>query len=147
MDGDVPLVALGGLPDHHHQAAGRAQRPPDVGERGDGIVEEHRAEPADRKVEALGRKAVVLRVGAFEGDVAEPLGPGELAGPLDGGCGDVDPERAAGMGRTRGLPGRLPGPASDVEDVVAELDVAGPAQCLVVPLQFGVVATGVQAHS
>jgi hypothetical protein len=125
VDGDVPFVALVGLPDHHHQAAGRAQRPPDVDERGDGIIEEHRAKPADRKVEALGRKAVVLRVAAFEGDVAEPLDPGELAGALDRVCGDVDPERAACLGRARGLPGRLPGPASDVEDVVAQLDVAG----------------------
>jgi hypothetical protein len=59
-----------GLPDHHHQASGRAQRPPDVGERGDGVAEEHRAEPADCEVEVLLRKAVDLRVGALEGDIA-----------------------------------------------------------------------------
>ena len=86
-----------------------------------------------------------LRVGMLEGDVAEPLGLGELAGTLDGGCGDVDPERAARLSPARGLPGRLPGPASDVEDVVAVLDAAGPAQCLVMPPQFGVVAARVQA--
>ena len=91
----------------------------------------------------LGRKAVVLRVGAFEGDVAEPFGSGELAGALDGLCGDVDAERAACVGCARGLPGRLPGSASDVEDVIADLDVAGPAQCLVMPTQFGVVAAEV----
>ena len=107
-----------------------------------GVVEEHRAEPADCQVEALLRKAVDLCVGVLEGDVAEPLGPGELAGALDRGRGDVDPERAACLGRARGLPGRLPGPAADVEDVVVELDAKGPAQYLVVPPQFGVVAAG-----
>ena len=133
MDGDVPLVALVGLPDHHHQAPGRAQRPPDVGERGDGVVEEHRAEPADRQVEALRRKAVDLRVGMLEGDVAESFRPGELAGALDRGRRDVDPERTARLGRARGLSGRLPGPTADVEDVVVGLDANRPAQYLVVP--------------
>ena len=50
------------------------------------------------------------------------------------------PSALPAMGRARGLPGRLPGPASDVEDVVVELDAAGPAQYLVMPPQFGVVA-------
>src|SRR5215471_1717199 len=142
MDSDVPLVALVGLPDHHHQAPGRAQRPADVGERGPWVVEEHRAEPAHRQVEALVRKAVGLRVGEVKGDVAQPLGPGEPAGALDGGRGDVDPKCAPRLGRPRGLAGRLPGPAANVEDVVVELDVKGPAQYLVVPSQFGVVAAG-----
>jgi len=70
---------------------------------------------------------VGLGVGVLEGDVAQRLGPGELAGTLDGGCGDVDPERTARPGRAGGLPGRLPGPTSDVEDVVVELDATGPA--------------------
>ena len=142
MDSDVPLVAFLGLPDHHHQAPGRAQRPADVGEGGDGVVEEHRAEPADCQVEALLRKAVDLCVGVLEDDVAEPLGLGQLAGTLDGGCGDVDPERTACLSCARGLSGRLPGPTSDVEDVVVELDATGLAQYLVVPPQFGVVAAG-----
>src|SRR5262249_44852364 len=142
VDSDVPLVVLVSLPDHHHQAPGRAQRPADVGECGTGVVEEHRAEPADGQVEALVGKPVDLRVGAFEGDVAEPLGPGEFAGALDGGRGDVDAKCAACLGRARGLPGRLPGPAADVEDVVVELNATGPAQHLVVPPQFGVVADG-----
>ncbi len=83
-----------------------------------------------------------LRVGMLEGDVAEPLGPGKLAGALDRGRGDVNPERTPGLGRPRGLSGRLPSPAADVEDVVVELDANGPAQYLVVPPQFGVVAAG-----
>ena len=82
MDSDVPLVAFLGLPDHHHQAPGRAQRPPDVGEGDDGVIEEHRAEPADCQVEALLRKAVDLCVGVLEDDVAEPLGLGLLAGTI-----------------------------------------------------------------
>ena len=76
-DGDVPLVTVAGLPHHHHQASGRAQRPPDVGERGYGIIEEHRAEPADGQVEVLLRKAVHLRVGALQGDVVYALRLGE----------------------------------------------------------------------
>ena len=142
MDSDVPLVAFLGLPDHHHKAAGRAQRPPEVGEGGDGVLEEHRAEPAHCQVEALLRKAVDLCVGVLEDDVAEPLGLGQLAGTLDGGCGDVDPERTACLSCARCLSGRLPGPTSDVEDVVVELDATGLAQYLVVPPQFGVVAAG-----
>jgi hypothetical protein len=133
VDRDVPLVALVGLPDHHHQAPSRAQRPPDVGERGDGVVEEHRAEPADRQVEALWRKAVDLRVGMLEGDVAESFRPGQLPGALDRGRRDVHPERTPRPGRARGLSGRLPGPTADVEDVVVELDANRPAQYLVVP--------------
>jgi hypothetical protein len=85
---------------------------------------------------------VDLCVGVLESDVAEPVGPGELAGTLDGGRGDVDPERTACLGSARGLSGRLPGPTSDVKDVVVELDATGPAQYLVVPPQFGVVAAG-----
>src|SRR5262249_2894196 len=141
VDRDVPLVALVSLPDHHHQPPGRAQRAADVGECGTGGVEEHRAEPADGQGETFVRKAVDLRVGVLEGDVAEPLGPGEFAGALDGGRGDVDAKCAAGLGRARGLPGRLPGPAADVKDVIVELDATGPAQHLVVPPQFGVVTT------
>ena len=75
------------------------------------------------------RKAVELGVGVLEGDVAEPLGLGKLAGTLDGGCGDVDPERTACLSCARGLSGRLPGATSDVEDVVVvELDATGLAQ-------------------
>jgi hypothetical protein len=107
---------------------------------GGGVAEEHRAEPADRRVEAPGRKAVNLSVGALEADIAQFLRPGELAGPLDRGRGHVDPERTARLGGARGLPGRLPGPAADVENVIAEPGAAGPAQYFVVPPQLGVVA-------
>jgi hypothetical protein len=86
-DGDVPFVALAGLPDHHYQPPTQAQRPPDVGERGGWVVGEHRAEPADRQVEALVREAAVLRVGAK----ATLRGSSSLAGTLDRGRGDVDP--------------------------------------------------------
>jgi hypothetical protein len=42
-------------PDHQHQTRPGPQRMPDVGERRYRIGEEHRAEPADTHVEALGR--------------------------------------------------------------------------------------------
>src|SRR6185312_7829257 len=97
---------------------GRAERTADVGERGDRVGEEHRAEAADRQVEALPREVVDLRVGLLERDVGQALGAGEVAGPLDGRRGDVDPERAARPGHARGRSGGLPVSASDVEDVV-----------------------------
>jgi hypothetical protein len=130
--GDIPLVALGGLPDHHHQAPAGAHRPADGGERGAGVVEEHHAEPADRQIEAPRRKAVDLRVGLLEGDVAQVLRLGQPAGALDRGRRDVDPERTARPGRPRGLPGGQPGAAADVQDVVVEPDAGRPAQGLVV---------------
>jgi hypothetical protein len=80
VDGYVPLVPLVSLPDHHHQSPGWANRPPDVGERGDQVVEEHRAEPANGEVEMLRWKAVHLGIGVLESDVAEPLRLGERAG-------------------------------------------------------------------
>ena len=132
MDRDVPLVAIAGLPDHHHQAPGRAHRPPDVGERGHGVIEEHRAEPADGQVEALRREKVDLRVGALEGDVAYLLRPGEFAGALDSRRRDVDAERTACPGHARGLTGALPAPASNVQDVLAGLDAICPAQYRIV---------------
>src|SRR5690242_9349847 len=128
-----------GLPDHHHQAPARPQRPPDVGERGHRFREEHRAEPADRQVETLPPQAADLRVGLLEGDVAHPLRLGQLARPLDGGPRDVDPERAAGRGHARDLAGRLPAPAADVEDDLTRLDAIRPSQDLVVPPQLVVV--------
>ena len=140
VNGDVPFVLLVGLPDHHRQAPGRAQRSPDVDERVDGVVEEHRAEPADRQVEVLLRKGVDLRVGLLEGDVAESFSAGEFPGALDRRRRDVDPERTPCLRRASGLSSRLPGPAADVEDVVVELDANRQAQYLVVPPQFGVEA-------
>ncbi len=83
-----------------------------------------------------------LRVGALEGNVTHSLRLGELAGPLDGGRGDVDPERAACPGHACGLTGRLPAPASDVQDMIVGLDAPSPAQYLMVQPQFGVVVNG-----
>src|SRR6185437_16932863 len=102
--------------------------------------EEHCAEPADRQVEVLAREAEHLCVGALEGDVAQPLRLGEGAGTLDCRRADVDPEGAARPGRAGGLPGCLPGPASDVQDIIAGSHAAGGAQHLVMAPQFGVVA-------
>src|SRR5215470_14282019 len=75
------------------------------------------------------------------------LGPGELAGALDRGGGDVDPNGAPCPRRARGLSGGLPGPAADVEDVIVELDADGRAQYLVVPPQFGIVAAGAPSYA
>jgi hypothetical protein len=75
---------------------------------------------------------VDLRVGALEADVGYALRPGELAGTLDGGCRDVNAERAACFGQASGLTGGLPDPASDVQDTLAGLDATCPAQRLMV---------------
>ncbi len=83
-----------------------------------------------------------LRVGALEGNVARPLRLGELAGPLDSGRRDVDPERAACRGHAPGGTGGLPAPASDVQDMIVGLDAPCPPQYLMVQPQFGVVVNG-----
>ena len=78
------------------------------------------------------REAVDLRIGTLEGDVGHSLRPGELAGPLDGGFGDVDPERTASPRETCSLTGCLPEPASDVQDLLVGLNTACSAQHLIV---------------
>ncbi len=80
-----------------------------------------------------------LRIGMLEGDVLHSLGLGEFAGTLDGGFGDVDPDRTACPRQPRGLTGCLPEPASDVQHMLAGLDTACPAQHLIVPPYFVVV--------
>jgi hypothetical protein len=129
----VPFVALVGLPNHHYQPAARPQRPPDVGKRNARVLEEHRAEPAHRQVEPLSWEGVDLRVGAYVGDVAQPLRPSELTRILDRGCRNVDAERGAHCGSASGLPGCLATPTPDVEDLVTDLDGADPAKHLVMP--------------
>jgi hypothetical protein len=85
---------------------------------------------------------VELRVGALEGDVVKSIRTGEFAGTLDGGCGDVHPERTTRLGHARGITGRLAGPTSDVENLVVRPDATGPAQYCGVQPQFGVVVAG-----
>ena len=80
-----------------------------------------------------------LRVGMPEGGVLHSVVPGEFAGTLDGGFGDVDPERTTRPRQARGLTGCLSKPASDVQDMLLGLDAAGPAQHLIVQPYFGVV--------
>ena len=78
-----------------------------------------------------------LRVSTLEGDVMHP--PREPASPRDSGRGDVDPERTARPRHARGLTGRLPEPASDVQDTLVRLDITSPAQHLIVSPQFVVI--------
>lgn len=85
-----------------------------------------------------------LRVGEFESHVAEAVGPSEFVGALDRVRGDVEPERAARLRCPRGLTGRMPGPAADVENLVVEPDAAGLAQHRVVSPQFGVIVHRVE---
>ena len=83
-----------------------------------------------------------LSIGALKGDVVCPLHPGELAGPLNGRRRDVDPERTACPGDSRGFTGCPPAPASDIQHMLAALDTQRPTKYLVVQPQFGVVIDG-----
>src|SRR4029453_12120553 len=139
FDRHGPFVVLVLLPDHHHQAPGGPKRHRDVGERRDGVIEEHRPEPTDGEVERALREAVHLRVALLEGDVVDSLRPGEFAGPLDHRGGEVDSERAPFPGRPRGVPCRPAGSTADVQDPVVWSYVVRAAQDLVVQPEFGVV--------
>src|SRR5215218_1381694 len=139
FDRHGPFVVLVLLPDHHHQAPGGPKRHRDVGERRDGVIEEHRPEPTDGEVETVLRKAVHLRVALLEGNVADSLRPGEFAGPLDHRGGEVDSERAPSPGRPRGVPRRPAGSTADVKDPVVCPYVVRAAKDLVVQPEFGVV--------
>src|SRR5580704_13489135 len=88
-----------------------------------------------------------LSIGALKGDVVCPLHPGELAGPFDGRRRDVDPERTASPGDSRGFTGCPPAPASDVQHVLAGLDTQRPAKYPVMQPQFGIVIDGPQLTS
>ena len=119
------------LPDHHHQSAGGPERPSDVRERGNGIMEEHRPEPTDDDIEGVRRKWMVLRLGVLEGHVGDPFRPSQFASAGDRFRGAVDPHSFAFGGQPCHLTGRLSYSASDIEDVVVALDAVGAAQHLV----------------
>lgn len=59
----------GGLPGEQRESSFGAQRPADVGERGDQVAEEHRTGAADGDVERPWVEAVDLRIGVFEAGV------------------------------------------------------------------------------
>jgi hypothetical protein len=82
---------------------------------------------------------VDLRVGDFEGDVAEPLRLAEGPSPMDHLGGEVDSQRAPCRGHTRRISRRLAGPTADIEDAVVVTDAVGPAENLVVQPQLSVV--------
>jgi len=67
------------------------------------------------------REALVTLPEDFGQDSSRPWR--ELAGTLDGGRADVDPGRAACPRHASGVACRLPGPASNVEDMVPRFDV------------------------
>ena len=112
---------------------------PDVAERGDGIAEEHRAEPADGQIESLGREPVVLRVGVFERDVVHPLRLGERTGLLDHLLRDVDAERPSIAGEAGGITRGLSRPAADIQHSVFGTDLVGVPQRVVVQTKLGIV--------
>ena len=132
-------------PHHHHETPPGPQCPPDVGERGDGVGEEHRPESADGDVEALRWERVGRGVRALEGDVGKPRRVREPAGPLDHGRGDIHPQRGPGLRHARRVTRRLPGSTPDIEDVIVGPDAVAPSQGLVVPLQLGIVVDAVHA--
>ena len=114
------------------EAAARADGAPDVAERRQGITEEHRAVPADGEVEDPVVEGVHLRVGLHEARVRQVLAFGVPAGELDHVRGQVHAERRPVARAPRGVPGRLPAAAPDVEDVLRRFDRGGGEQVLVV---------------
>jgi hypothetical protein len=82
------------------------QRAAEVGERGLGVLEEHRPELADHRVEALFLEGMGLGVGVDELDVADAGRRGPPAGERDQRGADVDADRRArGRHGLGGLPG------------------------------------------
>jgi len=105
-----PLVRPRALPRQHHQPPAGAQRPADVGERGDRVTEEHRPGPRDRHVERPGGEGVDLRVGLLEAGVADALARGELPGQLDHPPAKIHAQRRPRPGRRGGVPVAWPVP-------------------------------------
>jgi hypothetical protein len=103
------------------------------------MVEEHRAEPADRHVEALARQRMPLDIRALVNDVAEPRRSRERPGALDHRIRSIDPEHHSRGRELRRLAGGLPGPAPDVEHAVRGADSVRASQHVVVVPQFEVV--------
>ena len=121
-NGHEPLVVLESLPRHQHEPAARAQALGDVGERGDRVAEEHRAEPAHRDVIAGRLERADLRVGDLEGDVGEVFVPSYLASTRDHDRGQVHAQRRALGRRSGSISGRLSVPASHIEHVFRPRD-------------------------
>jgi hypothetical protein len=127
------------LPDEQYQASPGSKGGGEVGERGGRVGEEHRPEAADRHIEAGVVEAMHLDVAEVVPHVVEPFGRRQLTGPLEHALGHVDTDHAARHRGARGLAGRQPGPAPDVEYLVTGADPVGGAKVLVVGAQLGVV--------
>ena len=139
LDLDRPLVLLLGLPDEHDQPPVRPQRPPDVAERGDGIGEEHRPEPADRQVESTRPERMHLSVTALEREIPHSLVPRRLPRPRNGRRRHVNPEHGTAHGQPGSLPGGPPTPTPDVDHPVPRTDLPRRQEHLVVPPKLSVV--------
>ena len=119
-----PVVRRQLLPHCDGNASSRSQRPADVRERGDRIVEEHHPEAADRAVED-GFERTGLRVVDLEGHVLDAFGARGLPRPFDHRFREVDAERSTvARGPSRQPSGRA-APASDVEHLLGGGDRRG----------------------
>ena len=85
-----PLVGREPAPGEQAHTRVRSQRTGDVGERSDGIREEHGTEDADRGVERAGRERMDLGVGLLEADVRQAFGPCLGLRPLEHAAREVD---------------------------------------------------------
>ena len=82
---------------------------------------------------------MTLGVGLLELDVAQPCGFGEPPCAIDHRRGDVHPHHTPGHGQPGRVTRRLPGPAPDVQDVIAGPNPVASPQHHVVHPQFGIV--------
>lgn len=128
LDGQKPLGAAGLRRADEGDTAAGAQRPPDVGEGGDGIGEEHHREPADRHVEAPGPERMDLDIRLLERHIAERFVLRGLPRAGEHRRRQVEPQRLPAARPPRGEPGGGPRPAADVEDTVPVGDCRGGEQ-------------------
>ncbi len=136
-----PLV-VGQVPPHQRrQPCSGPQRPADVGESGDGIVEEHDPEAAHGEVEDLRFEGMHLGVGLAEADVGQALVQGSTPSQLEHLRREVDPQGRGGGAAD--VARRASGAAADVEDVHRAADRHGVEEAPPVPAGDPLVAVGV----
>src|SRR5439155_13109901 len=107
------------------QSTARPQRTTDVAESGDEVAEEHRGGTTDRDIERRRLERADLRVGLYEGGVADAFLRRPLARVIDHPRREVDTERGSRRRGTSGVPRRLTGATTDVEHIVGGPDLRG----------------------
>jgi hypothetical protein len=131
------------LPHQQHQPPIGLERAGEVGERGNGVTEEHHPVAADHPVVAADTEVGDLRVRLLEPDVDQPLTLGPAPGEVEHPRGQVDAGDAAGGGEPRRLSSGQPDAAAHVEHVGVRRDRGRGEERLHVAGDPGVEGVGV----